>query len=178
VGGAYLPEELGGKTEREAIEGRRLLEAIPNASDSGDSEPKLHCTASNSEGKEPKLRPTQESSSGYAPNSSRKRRELRTIGVEALQDRPKSVEPVGNRRNSWQELWGLGYALSFELLRATLLISLVLVRLGAAGAECVGRWLDERELVGERKEGAFTDDFAEETDLVVNPTVRENLTDD
>jgi hypothetical protein len=97
VGGAYLSEKLRGKAEREATGERRLQHAVAGGGDDG---PKLRSTASDSEGKEPKLRPTQESSSGYAPNSSRKRRELRTIGVKALQDRPKSIEPVGNRRNT------------------------------------------------------------------------------
>jgi hypothetical protein len=97
VGSAYLFEKLRGKTEREAIKDRRLHEAIPDTSDSGNSEPKLQCTASDGEGEKLKLRPIQESSDSYAPNSSRRRRRLCTDSVEALQNRPEGIELVGKQ---------------------------------------------------------------------------------
>jgi hypothetical protein len=43
------------------------------------------------------------------------------------------------------EIWGLGHALAFEMLITTLLILLVIVRLGAAYAKHINKWLDAEE---------------------------------
>ena len=160
VGGACLFEKLRGKA-RSGV-----------ASNDGEV-PKLQRTASDDEQGKPRLPPTkgvQESGDGYAPNSSRKRRALRTDSVEALQDYPEGIEPVRSLRDDWREIRGLGYALIFETLKTALLILVVLVRLGAAGARNVERWLGEEVLL----EGHKKEDSAEKKDS----TRKESLTDD
>jgi hypothetical protein len=111
VGSAYLPENQRGKSERVAVRHRKLQSGVAD-----------------NDKTEPKLRPTD----NYAPNSSRKRRALRTDNVKTLQDCPEAIKLVGNSKDDWTEIGTLGYALAFETLRTTLLILLVIVRLGAA----------------------------------------------
>jgi hypothetical protein len=117
----------------------------------------------------------QEADDGYAPNSSQKRRALRTNSVKALRNCPEGIELVRSLRSNCQEIGGLGYALIFETLTTTLLILLALVRLGAAGAKHVGKWLDEEALLkgsnGEHKREGLTDE-----ESLTDKT--ENLTDD
>ena len=104
---------------------------------------KLHCSVVDDDGTEPKLRPT---ANDYTPNSSRKRRVLRTSSVGALRDCSEDIELVGNSKDEWKEIEGLKHALAVETLRTTLLIFLVIVRLGAAWAKHVEEWLGMRGL--------------------------------
>jgi hypothetical protein len=80
----------------------------------------------------------------YKPNESRQRRP-RARGAMTLQSHVGSTEPI-RKQNDWVEIWGLGHALAFETLRTTLLILLVVVRLGAAWARHFEKWLDAEEL--------------------------------
>jgi hypothetical protein len=117
VGSAYLPENQRGKTGRVVVGHRKLQRGV---ADDNETDPKLHLT------------------NNYAPNSSRKRTVLRTDNVETLQacrncqDCPEAIKLVRNSKDDWTEIGTLGYALAFETLRTTLLILLVIVRLGAA----------------------------------------------
>jgi hypothetical protein len=139
VGSAYLFEKLRGRVEREAIKGRRLQHTVAN----DDDGPKLRCTASDSEEEGLKLRPAQEFRDSYAPNSSRKRRKLRTDSVEALWNYLEGIKLVGKQDDDRKEIRDLGYVLIFKTLRAILLILLAIVQLGAVGAGQVERWLDK-----------------------------------
>ena len=140
VGGACLFEKSRGKTVKGAIVGR-----------------KLQCIVADDDDEEPRLRPT---TGGYAPNSSRKRRVLRTNDVGTLRDCSEGIEPVGRLRDDCWEIGSLGYALTFETLRTALLICLVIVRLAAAGAKHVGKLLDEDAQkgpdLGEHNKGCCT----------------------
>jgi hypothetical protein len=118
VGSAYLPEKQRGKTRVATIKGRKLR---PTTNDGSGKEPKLHLM------EDTLLGPV-----SYAPNSSQKRRALRTSNVRALRDCPEGIELVGNPKDKWREIGSLRHALAIETLRTTLLILLVIVRLGAA----------------------------------------------
>jgi hypothetical protein len=118
VGSAYLPEKQRGKAGGETVVHRKLQHSVADDVET-----------------EPKLRPID---NNYAPDLSRKRRSLHTDNVEALQDCRnclkdglEDIRLVGNLKDDWREIGILGYALAFETLRATLLILLAIVRLGA-----------------------------------------------
>jgi len=131
VGGAYLFEKSRGKAEKEVMGGRRLRQVATD--DDGEG---LRL--------EPRLRPTK----GVRPNSSRKRSKLDAGSVGTLRDCPESIGPVRGLKDDFQEIGSLGYALIFETLRTTLLILLVIVRVGAAGAGYVEKWLDDEAIGG------------------------------
>src|SRR6202022_934979 len=123
VGSAYLFEK--------PQSGGRKMPRLSDITDDDDAELKLCPT------------------SKHTPNSSRKRRALRTDNVETLQDCQtcqdglEDIKLVRDSKNDWKEIWSLGHTLAFETLRTTLLILLVIVRLGAAWAKHVEEWLDE-----------------------------------
>jgi hypothetical protein len=153
VGSAYLPEKQRGKSERVAVRHRKLQSGVAD-----------------NDKTEPKLRPTD----NYAPNSSWKRRALRTDNVETLQDCqncqdcPEAIKLVRNSKDDWTEIGTLGYALALETLRTTLLILLVIVQLGAAWARHLETWLDAeglRNKVRQRHKSRAGDST---TDLTVN----------
>jgi hypothetical protein len=101
--------------------------------DDDNGKRRLQCATSDNK---PKLHPT----GSYTPNSSRKRKALRTDNVRASEDH-LDIRLVRNSKHNWREIWDLGHTLAFETLRTTLLILLVVVRLGAAWAEHVEDWL-------------------------------------
>jgi len=126
VGGAYLFEKLRGRAEKEVIGGRRLRQVATNNNSEGPRlEPRL----------EPRLRPTK----GVRPNSSQKRSKLDAGSVRTLRDCPESIRPVRGLKDDFQEIGGLRYTLIFKTLRTTLLILLVIVRVGAVGAGYIKR---------------------------------------
>ena len=70
----------------------------------------------------------------------------------------RSTKPI-QRQNDWTEIWDLGHTLAFETLWTTLLILLMIVRLGAVWAKHVEEWLDARELQeGSRKHESRAED--------------------
>ena len=68
--------------------------------------------------------------------------------VGTLRGCPEGIGPVRGLKDDFQEIGSLGYALIFETLRTTLLILLVIVRVGAAGAGYVEKWLDDEAIGG------------------------------
>jgi len=129
VGGAYLFEKLRGKAEKEVGE-QRLQQVATNNNGKGPRlEPRL----------ELRLHPTKRVCSSYRPNSSQKRSKLDASSVRTLRDCPESIRPVRGLKDDFQEIGGLRYALIFETLRTTLLILLVIVRVGAVRAGYIKR---------------------------------------
>jgi hypothetical protein len=126
----------------------------------------------------------------YEPNTSQRRglhsqqRQPRASNATTVQSYVESVRSVGEPKNDWREIWGLSHALIFELLRTTLLILLVIVRLGTAGARHVKRWVDEevqrrrnRENMGRMDNAAESTDGTESTDAEAELTNATELVD-
>lgn len=80
----------------------------------------------------------------YKPNTSLKRRP-RARDAVTVQSHVKSIKPI-RKQNDWMEIWDLGHALAFEMLRLALLVLLLIMRLGAVWARHFKTWLDARGL--------------------------------
>jgi len=59
---------------------------------------------------------------------------LDASSVRTLRDCLESIRPVRGLKDDFQEIGSLRYTLIFKTLRTTLLILLVIVRVGAVGA--------------------------------------------
>ena len=68
--------------------------------------------------------------------------------VRTLRDCLESIRPVRGLKDDFQEIGSLRYTLIFKTLRTTLLILLVIVRVGAVGAGYVEKWLDDEAIGG------------------------------
>jgi len=68
--------------------------------------------------------------------------------VRTLRGCLEGIRPVRGLKDDFQEIGGLRYTLIFKTLRTTLLILLVIVRVGAVRAGYIEKWLDD-EAIGE-----------------------------
>jgi hypothetical protein len=88
----------------------------------------------------------------YQPNTSRKRRPRASCAM-IVKGHVGNTKPI-RKQNDWTEIWSLGNNLAFEMLRTTLLVLLAIVRLGAAWAKHMNKWLDTE---GSQNEGYKAD---------------------
>ena len=68
--------------------------------------------------------------------------------VRTLWDCLEGIRLVRGLKDDFQEIGSLRYTLIFKTLRTTLLILLVIVRVGVVGAGYIEKWLDEEAIGG------------------------------